>query len=992
VPVKPKIIVYLRPDTIGDLILFTPALRLFMAEWPDARHVIVIRSGYESLKPLFPSKLEWLVARLNPFKQRPSACAKDLSALLGELDALKPDLILAPTLNRTWLEIAVASHFKGVRSVVLGGAEVDPIFAESLRIDLGVDPAASFKETVPADNAVGDVESQHRFAEKLIGRTLKNELPHVEVPAEATAEARLILGRKGLPSGKWAAVFAGGIVNVAVKSWPNDHFADLVVSIESAQELPVMLLGHVDEAVIIEDVADKASRQGQTRPHVWLGKNGELPLLAAILADSRLYAGHDTGAMHMAAAVGRPVVGIFGGGHWPRFRPSARQGVSVVQPLPCFGCNWDCHFGDGPCVKTIPVSDVVASVERILAAGEKPIDAVVESHGISSETAAFIAAAAPGIIALKSDRVKRQHKIEELKSETDLKDVEITDLKRAAEDRKSEMESIKAELEQECADKDREIDELKAETNSKDVEITDLKRAAEDRKSEMESIKAELEQECADKDKEIDELKAETDTKDTEIEALKVTCNEREQIVVRLDGGLKAHIAAAGAREKTIEALEADRKALSARLDALTSVPADAETLAATLKHKDVHIANLDSIIRNREERIALLEQSIANYATGYSGTEQAKHYGELLAKKEAVIQELNKACVERGAVIAQLAADATGPTAGLRKIWIGAAAAFRSAVSRPVGGWLFRTFVENYWMQIGVLRQYEPRPIAWDKRLGQVPAVPPEQLPKMGIVTPSYCQPAFLESTMLSILNQGYPRLLYVVQDGASRDSSPDIIGRFAARLTHWASEPDKGQADAIRKGFSRIAADLGPEDVMAWFNSDDLVAPRALAFVGAYFARNPDVDVIYGHRIIIDDADREVGRWIMPRHETDSIEWIDYVPQETLFWRKRAWDVAGGIDPTFQFALDWDLLARFQQAGCRIERIPYFLGCFRVHSQQKTSQVIHTTGADEMTRIRLRFHGAEKDDAGMIEKHAHRIRLRGVVTARLQAAGIRW
>jgi hypothetical protein len=148
----------------------------------------------------------------------------------------------------------------------------------------------------------------------------------------------------------------------------------------------------------------------------------------------------------------------------------------------------------------------------------------------------------------------------------------------------------------------------------------------------------------------------------------------------------------------------------------------------------------------------------------------------------------------------------------------------------------------------------------------------------------------------------------------------------------------------------------------------------------------------VVYGHRIIIDDADREVGRWVMPRHEEDSIEWIDYVPQETLYWRKRAWDLAGGIDPSFQFALDWDLLARFQQAGCRIVRLPYFLGCFRVHSQQKTSQAIHTTGADEMARIRLRFHGSEKDNTAMIERHARRIRLRGAVTARLQALGIRW
>jgi ADP-heptose:LPS heptosyltransferase len=946
VPVKPKTIVYLRPDTIGDLILFTSALHLFLAEWPDARHVLVVREGYESLQPLFPQQVEWKVARLNPFRQRPSACRKELGTLLADLAAMKPDLILAPTLNRTWLEIAVASHFKEIRSVVLGGAEVDPLFAESLKIDLGVDPAFSFGETVPADSSLGDVENQHRFAERLIGRTLPRELPAIDVPRETTEQARAILAQKGLATGKWAAVFAGGLVNVVVKSWPTDRFAELVVWLQGRQKLPVLLLAHADEASAVEKVASRTVELGGARPAVWLGRNGELPLLAGLLREARLYAGHDTGAMHMAAALGRPVVGVFGGGHWPRFRPSARQGVAVVQPLPCFGCNWDCHFGDGPCVKTIPASDVIQGVERILAAGDTPVDSVVESHALAPQTVAFIAAATPGIIALKADRVKRQHKIEELKAETDLKDIEMTDLKRAAEERKVEMESIKAELEQECADKDGEIDELKAETT----------------------------------------------TKDTEIEALKLTCNEREQIVIRLDAGLKAHIAAAQAREQAVAALEADRKALSARLDLLGALPPDAETVAQTIRHKDVHILNLEAIVKNREERIAALDQAIANYASGYGAIEQAKHYGELLAKKEAVIQELHKACVERGAVIAQLSADATGPTAGLRKVWIGLSAAFRNRLTRPFASWFFRKIVEDYWMQIGVLRQYEARPITWDSRLAQAPMVAAAALPKIGIVTPSYCQPAFLESTILSILNQNYPGLLYAVQDGGSRDTSPEIIKRYASRLTHWESEPDKGQADAIRKGFSRIAPELGPQDIMAWFNSDDLAAPRALAFVAAYFARHPEADVIYGHRIIIDDADREVGRWIMPRHEEDSIEWIDYVPQETLFWRKRAWDLAGGIDPSFQFALDWDLLARFQQAGCRIIRLPYFLGCFRVHSGQKTSQVIHTTGADEMARIRLRFHGSEKDNAAMIEHHARRIRFRGAVTARLQAAGIRW
>jgi ADP-heptose:LPS heptosyltransferase/GT2 family glycosyltransferase len=991
VPVTPKTVVYLRPDTIGDLILFQPALSLFLQAWPAARHILVVREGYEGLAPLFPAKLEWKVAHLNPFKQRPSECESGLRKLLADLDSQKPDLILAPTLNRTWLEIAVAGHFRGIRSLVLGSANVDPIFAASLRIDLGVDPARAFAETVAAAPELGDVDNQHRFAETVIGRKLAKEVPSVEVPAGATATARAAAARLGLPDGGWAAVFAGGLANVAVKAWPTANLGEVAAWIRTAGKLPVLVLAHKSERALADEVVAAAAGHGAKNIPVWLGGDGELPVVAALLREALFYVGIDTGAMHMAAAVGRPVVGVFGGGHWPRFKPSARQAVSVVQPLPCFGCNWDCHFGNGPCVKTIPAADVIKAVDLVIKAGAKPLDSILESRALPPETVAFIGAATPGIASLKRDRVERQHKIEELKSETDSKDVEIEALKVAADERKTEMEAIKAELEQECAGKDVEIAELKSEADSKDSEIADLKRAADERKTEMEAIKAELEQECADKDAEIAELKSEADSKDSEIEALKATCNDREAIVVRLDAGLKAHLAAAGARDRQIAELRSEIAEKEKKLELLAVLPSDALMWAQAMNDKDVHIRNLDSILSARQGEIDHLKLALENYASGYAGTEQAKHYGKLLAEKEAVIRELHNTCIERGVVIGELSAGAKGPMAALRRLYIGAACWFRDRVSRPLSGWLFKTVVEDYWMQIGILRQYEPRPIVWDSRISGLKGAP-RSLPKIGIVTPSFEQHAFIESTIVNILNQDYPNLLYVVQDGASRDASPAIIARHASRLRHWASEPDKGQADAIRRGFAHIEKELGPNDIMAWFNSDDLVAPRALGFVASYFAAHPEVDVIYGHRIIIDEADREIGRWILPKHEPASIEWIDYVPQETLFWRKKSWDMAGGVDPSFQFALDWDLLARFQRAGCRIVRIPYFLGCFRVHSQQKTSQSIHTTGAEEMARIRQRFHGSAKDDAVMIERHARRIRFRGAITARLLSAGIRW
>jgi glycosyltransferase involved in cell wall biosynthesis len=240
-------------------------------------------------------------------------------------------------------------------------------------------------------------------------------------------------------------------------------------------------------------------------------------------------------------------------------------------------------------------------------------------------------------------------------------------------------------------------------------------------------------------------------------------------------------------------------------------------------------------------------------------------------------------------------------------------------------------------------------------------------------------------------VLDQQYPNLLYVVQDGASTDGSPVIIQRHAAQLHASTSAPDQGQADAIRQGFARLAGALGPDDVMAWLNSDDLLAPGALAFVGRYFAAHPHVDAIYGHRIIVNPADQEIGRWVLPRHRPETLRWIDFVPQETLFWRKRAWDLVGGIDPSFHFAIDWDLLLRLQEAGRRIERVPYFLGAFRVHDEQKTSAQIHTRGHDEMQRVRTRMHGATLDHS-RLDRETRRAQLRGAVAARLLELGVRW
>ncbi len=987
-PVAPKNILYVRPDTFGDLVLFEPALRELMAAWPGARHTLLVRPGYDSLAPLFPSNLRWRVRPLNPFSQSPAEGRAAFDGLLADLQKNPPDLIVGATLNRTWLEVALAARLPKARSVALGTGRVDPLFTTALALEFGATTADSLREQVEIDPNAREWENNLRLVDHLLGRKVARTAPSLAVPAARQAAADQWLAQHKLPANSWVALFPAGVANVKIKAWSPAGFAETAAWLQREHQMPVALLGHVSEAAILEEVAAGIARLGQPKPPIWLGRDGEIDLLAALLRTARLYFGHDTGAMHIAAALGRPIAAIFGGGHWPRFQPVARQAVSVIQPLPCFGCNWDCHFGDAPCVKTLQVADAQAALTKLLAAGDRPLEAVHEANNIPAGTLQLIAAATPRYRRLQQDRLDRQYKIEELTHLGREKDVEIADLKRAAEERKQEMESIKAELEAECAQKDTEIGELKAEADTKDTEINALKAETDTKDTEIASLKAEADT----KDTEIGSLKAEANTKDTEIEQLKATCNERETLIFKLTDIVKDFQRQVAELNATLQQREAALATTAAELAALQArfavLPPEAGQYAQWLQDRNGRIAELEQGITDREREIRDLRSSVDNLNRGYCELEQIKRYGKWLHEKEAVIQQLKRACDEREALIRQLAAQAAG-LGRVHQATLAVSSYFRQKWWQPLKDWTFKKVVDDYWMQLGVLRHYEPRPIQWDLRLPNRGRLPEARLPAIVIVTPSYNQDKFLESTILSVLNQNYPRLRYRVQDGGSKDRSVEIVQRYADRLAGWHSGKDRGQSDAIRQGFDALPGD--DNDIMAWLNSDDFIAPRVLRFVAEYFVRHPHVDVIYGHRIIIDDHDREVGRWIMPPHDRRSLEWIDYVPQETLFFRRRIWNAVGGLDPTFQFALDWDLIARFQQAGARIVRLPYFLGCFRVHTEQKTSAHIHTTGHEEMNRIRSRIHGPHPDPT-RIEHYARKSRFRAALHARLHGLGLRF
>lgn len=255
---------------------------------------------------------------------------------------------------------------------------------------------------------------------------------------------------------------------------------------------------------------------------------------------------------------------------------------------------------------------------------------------------------------------------------------------------------------------------------------------------------------------------------------------------------------------------------------------------------------------------------------------------------------------------------------------------------------------------QLGVLQFPTSRPLRVPARYHRKPDL--KDPPLISIVTPSFNQGQYLGHTIESVLGQGYPRLEYVVQDGGSTDETVDVLARYRDRLHHCAMRKDNGQSHAINLGFAHTSG-----AVMAYLNSDDLLLPGALHAVAKFFEDHPEVDVVYGHRVVIDQDGRERGRWVLPPHDADVLKWADYVPQETLFWRRRVWEKVGGIDESFRFAMDWDLLLRFQEAGAKFHRMGRFLGAFRVHSTSKTVTVVNETGQREMGRLRRRCHGRD-------------------------------
>jgi glycosyltransferase involved in cell wall biosynthesis len=216
-----------------------------------------------------------------------------------------------------------------------------------------------------------------------------------------------------------------------------------------------------------------------------------------------------------------------------------------------------------------------------------------------------------------------------------------------------------------------------------------------------------------------------------------------------------------------------------------------------------------------------------------------------------------------------------------------------------------------------------------------------------VSLVTPSFNQGAFLEATIESVLAQTWPAIEHVVMDGGSSDGSAAILERYRTRLAHAQSAPDDGFADALRSGFARCTG-----DILGYLNSDDLLAPRAVEEAVRCLEARPDVVLVYGNRICIDERGRLLYVRPSPPWGARTPHAHHVLGQETCFWRREAYERAGGIDASFRFAVDYDLFSRLARLG-PFAHCGGIWGFFRKHGASKTMTSYADVGAAEVARV---------------------------------------
>jgi len=660
---------------LGDVVLVSHLFTSLRAGFPSANLLLACRAPFASISALFPDPPDQVIPLdFSPYDW--SAPTGELYAALepvvAQLEGLRADIVIAAEYQPTWLSWFLAAMVKPQRAIKGTHAERPRDLLPSVLEHFGLE-----RKELEGPKPPRELHELKRYEGVLryMGIRMAAQRPW-QLPDDLKEKARLRLTEFDMEAGRYLLGFPLGVASTPVKRWPKAAFLETLERLREESSTAVLFIGDSSEEVELRSIASEL--RVETGPvAMFAGQPGDLPESVALIASAKAYLGNDTGPMHIASAFRVGGVAVFGGGHWPAYAPWGGDSIAVVHPLPCFGCNWDCAFGHGVCVESIPVEPVLSSLRKVLAGGvtEPEIETLATLPASSLD---LIRDASRRYREAQTDRGERLHSILELRRHVGMRDEFVESLEQMAAERLKALEAQSEALEQLRRESDRRRDaihELTGLLEIRDARVEESEKVAEERRAGLDELSSviqardarikDLEQVAAERlealrsqDKALRDLQNEADLRKVGLDELTAAIQDRESVAAERLSALEEMNRQVAARDKSL--LDLDRTATE-RLEALHTLDDALKQVQAESAKRSAGLEELTAILKIRGERISELETISTERLEALEATSTA--LGDVQTEADArlrAIEELTIAVADREETIAAVRAESS--------------------------------------------------------------------------------------------------------------------------------------------------------------------------------------------------------------------------------------------------------------------------------------------------------------------------------------------
>jgi ADP-heptose:LPS heptosyltransferase len=348
-----------NPDSIGDLVLRQPMYDALVAAGHEL--LVVVRSFNVPIARLVVPRAKVLQLDSNPYSPAFDSKSYDVTRILDAAQEFAPDIFCLAPYQRTQFEELLGKSLKQIRIVGMSGI----LYRGD--INVGLDQLSDFRfdDQVTVARDISELRKNELLCGAILGRSIELPNPKIVPDARQIELAAIRLRQLGLAPGGFWIVSAGHNQYTAIRNWSTINWAHALSHSVREHSWKLLFVGTTDEHEAVEEIR-KYMGNGSSSTENICGVDS-LDTLVGLIHMSAGYIGRDTGPMHLAAAMGKQVISLFGGGTWPRFMPAAETGVALTVAVPCAGCDWVCNLQQSYCIKSVRPDAVIEAIDDIQA-------------------------------------------------------------------------------------------------------------------------------------------------------------------------------------------------------------------------------------------------------------------------------------------------------------------------------------------------------------------------------------------------------------------------------------------------------------------------------------------------------------------------------------------------------------------------------------------------------------------------------------------------